>query len=90
MIGEASYSCSKRLRHSVVTGEAFDGHTCGEDSLASAILKWLCVPVDCWPVTLPWTCGKCHGVQEGRVCTNCPEMSRVSALLFLFFLFCLE
>ena len=73
MIGEASYCCSRRLRHSV----------CGEDSLASAILKWLCVPVDCWPATLPWTCDKCHSVQEGRVCTNCPEMSRVSALLFL-------
>ena len=38
MIGEASYACSKRLWHSVVTGEAFDGHKCGEDRLASANL----------------------------------------------------
>ena len=83
MIGEASYACSKRLRHSVVTGEAFDGHECGEDSLASAIIKWLCVPVDCWPTSLPWTCGSCHSVQEGRVCASCPGSSRIRALLLL-------
>ena len=61
----------------------FDGHECSEDSLASAIIKWLCVPVDCWPTSLPWTCGSCHTVQEGRVCASCPGSTRIRALLLL-------
>ena len=58
MVREATYNYSRRLYHSVITGQAMDGHICGEDSLSSAILKWLCVPVDCWPASLPWNCGQ--------------------------------
>ena len=67
----------------MVTGQAFDGHECGEATLASAVIKWLCVPVDCWPTTLPWTCSSCSTVQQGRVCARCPGSTRIRALLLL-------
>jgi hypothetical protein len=45
--------------HWVISGEALEDHECGEDSLASAILRFLCMPRDCWPRELVWRCPRC-------------------------------
>jgi hypothetical protein len=47
------------------------------------MLKFLCVPVDCWPRELVWLCPSCKATQpsDARVCSNCSTSStRASAL----------
>ena len=49
--------------------------------------KWLCIPVDCWPASLPWNCGQFHRLQGelAKACSTCPggDRTRVSALHLL-------
>jgi hypothetical protein len=60
-----------------------EDHKCGEDSLASAILKYLCVPLDCWPRELVWRCPRCKGTQPSavRICSTCSTNSTRSSAL---------
>jgi hypothetical protein len=64
-----------------------EDHKCGEDSLSSAILKFLCVPLDCWPRELVWHCPQCEGLQQAdaRICSTCTsgERTRAPALRLL-------
>ena len=71
----------------MATGRALYGHQCSEDSITSAVLRWLTLPTDSWPADLPLNCHQC-GVRQGgavRLCTSClgGNRSRAWALKLL-------